>query len=159
MFLVCELYPGLIRGIQAVGQTKWQQILTSIVVLLPIPIGIGLYKFDYPHYAIIYVMLIAQIVSAGISIYFSKKYYDLPILTFMRFVALSILIFIGSYMVGKYIDNAMLTNSTDIFRFIVVSAISDILFVSAYYLFCFNKNEKNMIQSLINSLLKKIIRK
>lgn len=158
MFLVCELYPGLIRGIQAVGQIKWQQILTSIVVLLPIPLGIILYKLDYPHYAIVYIMLFAQIVSMGISIYYSKKYYDLPVLKFLQFIVLSIAIFVGSYWVGKYIDNVMLSNS-DLLRFIVVSAVSDILFISAYYMFCFNKNEKNMISSLMKSLTNKIIRK
>lgn len=159
MFLVCELYPGLLRGIQAVGQIKWQQILTSIAVLLPIPIGVILYNYDYPHYYIVYVMLVAQIVSASISIIYSKKYYGLPVVKFLRFVALSILIFGGSYLVGKFIDNAMLSNSNGILRFIVVSAISDVLFVSTYYLFCFNKNEKNMIQSLINGIFNKIIHK
>lgn len=156
MFLVCELYPGLTRGIQAVGQIKWQQIFTSITVLLPIPTGIVLFKMDYTHYTIIYIMLIAQIVSAGITIYFSKKYFELPLGSFILFIFKAVVTFLVSYYIGHYIDNMMIHQTSDLVRFVVVSAISDIIFISAYFIFCFSKQEKNMISSLVNNLLNKI---
>lgn len=155
MFLVCELYPGLIRGIQAVGQIKWQQILTSIVVLSPIPIGVILFKLGYPHYSIVYVMLIAQVVSAGISIYFSKKYYNMPIWNFLSFVIMGILTFAGSYFIGNYVDTVMMEHSSDLARFITVSSVADIIFVSSFYSLCFNKEERNIIKSLANNLIKR----
>lgn len=159
MFLVCELYPGLTRGIQAVGQIKWQQILTSVVVLMPIPIGIVLYKLGCPHYAIIYVMLVAQVVSAGITIYYSKKYYDLPVSKFLRYTVRAVLTFMGAYLVGYFIDLMMIHTTNSLIRLFVVSATSDILFVSFYYLFCFTRDEKKMIYSLTHNLLIKIHKK
>lgn len=159
MFLVCELYPGLHRGIQAVGQIKWQQILTSFVVILPIPIGIVLYKLDFPHYTIVYVMLIAQIVSAAISICYSKKLYDLPVLNFLKFVLFAIATFVIAYLVGLYLDVKMAQSAHDLVRFVVVSAVSDILFVVTYYFICFTKDEKNMIVSLVSNLYKRITKK
>lgn len=156
MFLVCELYPGLTRGIQAVGQIKWQQILTSFVVLMPIPIGVVLFKLGYPHYTIIYLMLIAQIVSAGITIYFSKKYFKLPLGPFLLFLLEAVVTFLGAYYVGHYIDGLINHQTNDIIRLIIVSVISDLFFVAIYCIFCFSKQEKKMIISLTNNLLKKI---
>ncbi|MCF2660183.1 hypothetical protein JQM83_13455 [Parabacteroides distasonis] len=156
MFLICELYPGLTRGIQAVGQIKWQQILTSGVVLIPIPIGITLYKLGFPHYTIIYLMLVAQTVSAGITIYYSRKYYNLSVCKFLRYTVRAVLVFMGAYLVGYFIDHMMIHTTHSLIRFFVVSATSDILFVSVYYLFCFTREEKNMIASLTNNILKKI---
>lgn len=158
-FLVCELYPGLSRGLQAVGQIKWQKILSSIAVLLPIPIGVVLYRLDFPHFSIIYVMLVAQILSAGITIYYSNKYYNLQVLSFLRFTALSMLAFIGSSIVGKCISNSLLSYCSDSLRFILVSVISEMLFISAYYMFCFNKDEKNVMSLLINKFIKYIFQK
>ena len=101
-------------------------------------------------------MLIAQIVSAGITIYFSKKYFKLPLGPFLLFLLEAVVTFLGAYYVGHYIDGLINHQTNDIIRLIIVSVISDLFFVAVYCIFCFSKQEKKMIISLTNNLLKKL---
>ena len=104
-------------------------------------------------------MLVAQAVSAGITVYYSKKYYDLPVSKFLRYTIRAVLTFMGAYLVGYFIDLMMIHTTNSLIRLFVVSATSDILFVSFYYLFCFTRDEKKMISSLTHNLLIKIHKK
>lgn len=155
IFLVCELYPGLVRGIQAVGIIKWQQILTSIIVLLPIPIGIVAFKLGASHFWIVYLMLISQIASLGVTVYFSVKLFGLDIRKYFKFVFFAGLSFFSPLIFGHLIDNMMLGVCSNLVRFLAVVAISVLLFISLFFICGFDKNERAMILSLVSSFVKK----
>lgn len=152
VFLVCELYPGLNRGIQAVGDIKWQQILSSAAVVLPIPIGAILFSFGVIHYYIMVIMLIMQIVSFVISLIFSRKLFSLDVCNFILFTAKAIFIFACFLFVGKYLDSLLLGMNSMI-RFCIVCTISMALFSFIYYILCFDSQEKNMINTLFKRLI------
>lgn len=154
LFLICELYPGLTRGIQAVGEIKWQQILTSIAVLLPIPIGAILFKMGAQHYSVLFVMLMAQIVSAIITVLFSNKYYNLNIKNFFIFVVRAITSFCIPLVAGHLLDRFFVLHVSDLFRFITVTVLSASGFSIIFFFLCFSESEKAMIKLLLKRLFK-----
>lgn len=153
MFLICELYPGLLRGIQAVGKIKWQQILTSVAVLSPIPIGILFFRLGAPHYSIAYLMVIAQLFSGAISVFFSHKYYGLNIKKYLSLVLSSVFSFVVSYFMGYELDE-ILVHMPDSLRFMTVVSLSAIAFIFMYFIFCFSKHERSMILQLSSKIFK-----
>ena len=155
VFLVCELYPGLSRGIQAVGQIKWQQIWSSIFVVSPILLGTIMFKLNLPHYSIIYAMLIAQVASLIVVLYWGHRLYDLNIKTFCIFILKSAIIFMILYIAFTYIDIILNTIVSDLSRFLFVSMISAGLFFTMFFYFALDITERSMLVSMVNKILKK----
>lgn len=154
-FLVCELYPGLTRGIQAVGVIKWQQIWSSVCVVMPIPMGILLFSLGFVHYSIAFLMLIAQIASLAVSVYWSWKLFQLDVAAFVKFILTASLLFGGLFGIGHFVDILLQGDITDGLRFFIVTVISSLVFLCLYYLICLNLNERNIIANLLKHILKR----
>ena len=152
VFLVCELYPGLSRGIQAVGVIKWQQIWSSILVVSPIIAGIIMFKIGLPHYTITYAMLIAQIASLAVVVYWSKRLYDLDVRGFCLFIFKSIIIFLLLYVIFYRIDVLIINIVNDLIRFIAICLSSSSLFFIAFYFIVLDKTERGMLLSLVHKI-------
>ena len=155
VFLVCELYPGLSRGIQAVGVIKWQQILSSIFVVSPIIIGIIMFKYGMPHYSIIYVMLLAQVASLIVVLYWGKRLYDLDVKDFCLFIFKSGLIFSLLFAAFYYFDAYLQIVVGDLTRFVIICLLSAILFSIIYYFIALNKTEQTMLVSMVKQIIRK----
>ena len=154
-FLICEFYPGLARGIQAVGVIKWQQIWSSTCILAPIPIGVILFKIGMPHYTITYLMVIAQICSFAVFVYWAWRLYGLKVSEFLSFVFKSTLIFVGLLYAGFMADEFLEGKITDIVRFLLVCSVSSFVFVIMFCKFCFKEYERDTIINLIHQIKKK----
>ena len=155
LFLICEFYPGLSRGIQAVGQIKWQQIWSSVCVVMPIPLGIVLFKFGFTHYTIVYLMLIAQIASLMVSVHWSRKLYQLNVVVFSIYILKALLLFGCIFFFCRYFDVFLMSSMSNVIRFITISIISSSLFLFLFYKFCLNNKEREMIRNLAKQLLLK----
>lgn len=153
VFLVCELYPGLSRGIQAVGQIKWQQIWCAALVVSPILVGILLFKRGLPHYYITYIMLAAQIASMSVVIYWSHVLYGLDVKKFLSSVLLSAVIFSLLYAGGGCLDSFLLTHTSDLVRFLSVCAATSIAFFALFYILVLDKVEKDMLHRMFKKIL------
>lgn len=153
LFLILELYPGLNRGIQAVGEIKWQQISSSVCVILPIPIGIALFAMGCTHYTIVYVMILMQVVSLGIHVYWANRLYGLSYKLMLQFIINSILVFAIIYLVGLFFDSLLKTLVSDLARFITILVISMLVFSFAYFRFCLDTNERQSTIQLVSRLL------
>lgn len=155
IFLICELYPGLSRGIQAVGNIKWQQIWSAICVVLPIPIGIIFFKMGMSHFIIIYLMLFAQVGSFAVSVYWSWRLFNLHVGKYLWFVVKAVALFLVMLGVGYFFDSLLMQFTSDITRFIIISILSSSVFVALFFWTCIDQDERTMINNLIHQVLKR----
>lgn len=153
LFLVLELYPGLNRGIQAVGNIKWQQISCSICVILPIPIGIAMFALGSPHYTIVYVMILMQLVSLAIHVYWANRLYGISIRKVLFFFSSSAIIFVIVYILGYGIDLYLHQSSSDLMRFIAVVLFTVVFFCIGYFRGCLNVDERHTTIRLFRKML------
>ena len=153
IFLILELYPGLNRGIQAVGEIKWQQIQCSICVVLPIPVGIAMFALVCPHYAIVYVMIIMQAASLAIHVFWAHRLYGLSYRLVLRFIGISIFLFTIVYTLGSICDNLLLNLVSDFTRFTIVVVFILIVFGLSYFHWCLNDAERHSTISLLRKTL------
>lgn len=153
LFLVTQLYPGLVRGIQANGNIKWYQILVSVLLLIPIPIGIILFSFNYPHYYILYAMLVAQVLTFIVTVYMAHQLIGIDIKSYGIFTAKSILLVIITYLIGNFIH---INVSSTIPRLCLVVLFTTFVFSLLYVLLVLDKKEKATVINMFHSILNKL---
>ena len=162
-FLVLQLYPGINRAIYATGKIKGYQIAISIILVSIIPIGILMFRFGFPTYSIILVMLISQIGTLFSTIYYGVKhchftYKNLIVNTVFR----PILVFIIVLLISCFFKAITMTNiihesvGTMTVWLVLGCCVIEVLYVPSYYFFVLNKTEKSLINNLTRILNEKI---
>lgn len=154
VFLICELYPGLTKGIEAVGNIKWSKLLSSLVVVLPIPIGVVLFKMGYVHYTICMVMIVAQIASLAIAMYWSWKLYKINVKQYVCFILRATLLFGGLFLLATLLKQ-WCGSLAYFYQFIFVNSVVLILFVAVFWGGVLNKAEKIMVGNMVRKILKR----
>ena len=154
MFLIMEIYPGLSRAIQASGKIKCYQVLTSIALLLPIPIGVLFGLYERASYEIIYLMVISQAIQMCIALYISKRLVKLKVAPFIIFVFKACSAFALVYITGKYIQQYVHTNCNEWISFLIVVIVTMLVFSIAYYFIVLSKSDKKKIHNVVRTLLK-----
>lgn len=149
VFLILQLYPGLVRGILAVGIIRNYQITISILLIIPIVIGAILYKNGYESYSICYVMIIAQILSLFATTFFAKRYFDLNLFVFYKFVVISVFGFFAIIIAFMQIKFLMFENVIPLWRFFLTTALSMSIFSAYFFIVMLNTQERTRLLSLI----------
>lgn len=155
MFLFMQLTPGLSRAIQATGKIKWYQILTSVLMLLPIPIAIILGYLGDSNLIILYAMIISQACSALMTVYLANRIVGLDIKDFLVFIVRAMLSFIAIYIIGLFVERAISAVYSEWTTFFIIVPISMISFASIYYLFVLDPQDKERVINVANDLRKK----
>lgn len=155
VFLLMQFYPGLNRAIQASGKIRLYQFLTSIIILLPIPVGVVLGKFGCVSYSIIYLMILAQFIQLLVTICFAKHLVGLNIFSFVMFVFKASGVFVLVYAVGDSFYRLIHSICSEWLSFIIVVFVTMMMFSIVYYLVVFGKNDKNKINNIIFVVLRK----
>lgn len=158
VFLIMQLYPGLTRAIQANGNIKLYQIYTSIIILLPIIVSPVLFYFDYPSYSICLIMILAQILTLIITVYFSKKLNNLNLSPFIFYVIKAVTLFFIVLYLGSILHDILINNThgNQISTFFIVTILTSLFFSCLYIFLILDKNEKNMIFKLMKTLINKL---
>lgn len=150
VFLILQLYPGIVRAIWAVGKIRNYQIAISILLIIPVFIGIGLYKNNYPSYSICYAMIAAQILALVTTSYFGRNHYALNLHKFYKFVFCSVMGFIITIVVFKYLNYILLFKFNPYIKFTLDTLLSMSTFTLYYYLVVLESDEKDRFKSLIS---------
>ena len=155
VFLILQLYPGQVRAIQATGDIKWYQIGQSILLLLPIPLGILLFRLGFVNYSIVYLMVVAQVLMLIYTIIVARIKTGLNAKTFFVFVISAIVLFLVSLFMGYLVHCAFLDLYPSFLLLIFVSLVSCTFFSILFYFFIFDSHERVIISDRIVSLYKK----
>lgn len=161
MFLLNEMYPGLVRGIQAVGNIRNREIVCSSVIILPILIGALLFSLGYNHTYIIYLIGASQLVLNIVNIYYAHKLYGLKFWHYikecMKFTFVYFIVYFSG-MFLKYIMDEVLTTH-QLVQFLIICSYSIISFLVLFYIVSFDKHEKNVINCIVMNKIKNRISK
>lgn len=149
MFLMNEMYPGLTRGIQAVGIIRNREIVCSLVIVLPIIIGASLFSFGWSHQIIVWLILVSQFFLVLINVYFAHKLYGLNYKKYLLECGKFTLIYTFVYVSGYYIDSALQNSMITLLRFFVVCGYSVIIFVILFFYISFDRNERMSFARLL----------
>ena len=155
MFLLMQLYPGLNRAIQACGRIKWYQVLTSIVLLLPIPLGVLLGESNSKSYSIIYLMIVSQVIQMGVAIYMAKRLVNLNVNQFVIFVFKSCSIFGLVYILGRCIQQVLQSSCNEWVIFVIVVLVTMLIFSIACYFIVLDDSDRKKINSIVCYLFAK----
>lgn len=156
MFLIMQLTPGLNRSIQARGKIKSYQVVTSIVLLIPLPIGFMLGYFKIGSNSMILIaMIISQIIQYFVTVYYARVLVGLKVKKFFEFTLKSIVIYACVYYVFLYGTKNLSLISSDIVTFCIIVPTSMLVFTIFYYFTVFDKHDKRKVENVIKTILKK----
>ena len=145
-FIVLQMYPGITRCLYAEGNIRNYQIISSVTLLLNIPIGILLFISDFSSDYILLSMLVLQIITMLETVYFAKIKVGLMAWGFLRQVVLLIFVFALSYFIGKLfvfvIDNRLC-------QLIISMLFSVTVFAFFFCILCLKTSERKMFLNVI----------
>jgi len=156
VFLIMQLYPGLVRAILATGDIKYYEIGQSILILLPIPLGIILFKLGSINYSIVYLMVVAQTLMLVFTLIVAKIKTGLNLKSYCIFIFRSFLIFVIVLAWGTVIHNLMLNHCHRFFILVLVTFVSSISFCILDYTFVFDKQEKSIVKNKLYVIYRKL---
>ena len=155
MFLVMQLYPGLTRAVQAIGMIKKYQLVTSVLLLLPIPIGYAMYKCGGHHTYVLYFMILSQILQMIYTIWYIHRYTGVSMRNFYVFIIKAISIFISVYLLGDLLHDFLLLHIPVLSTFFVTCSCTVLLFSVLAFAIVFNNQERESILSTLKLLIKR----
>lgn len=155
--LVSQMSYGLIISMQAYGRVKEIQIATFILQILNLPISYFLYKWGYPVYSIYIVTISIEILIFITRVFIVKKYLSLNIWRYSIDIFFKpALVVIATFLLFNYLTHYI---PASIMRLALIFS-SNIIIVGIYsYIFILNTYERSIFASLIQSLIKKSIKK
>lgn len=155
MFLIMQLYPGLSRAVQAIGDIRTYQIVTSILLLLPLPIGYIMYKLGMHNTSVLYVMILSQIIQMIYAIWYLHRRTGLDMMDFYMFILKAIVIFMIIYVIGNQMHLFLISHTSIVLTFLFTCSTVVLLYAVSTYMIVFNKFERESIYNMIKSLIKK----
>lgn len=152
MFLLNEMYPGLTRGIQAVGVIRNRELVCSALVVMPIILGAVMFLHGYSHKSIVWLILVSQFFLVVANIYFAHKLYGLNYKTYIIECLKFTFIYVVVYACGFYVDLTLQTSVNSLLRFIIVCAFTVVSFSVLFYYISFNNDERNTLNNVMHKL-------
>jgi len=156
VFLIMQLYPGLVRAILATGDIKYYEIGQSILILLPIPLGIILFKLGFVNYSIVYLMVVSQTLMLIFTLLIAKVKTGLNMKLYSIFIFKSLLIFVIALNLGIVIHNLALGHCHRLLIFVLIAFISSVSFCILYYIFVFSNQEKTVLKDKLYMIYRKL---
>ena len=151
--LVEQLYITISSSISAVGNIRKFQIYASILRIIPLIISYFLFYFKYPpHY--LYLTFIAYSLAESIlTIYFSNKYYDLPVMSFLKnVIGRCVLMLLVSALLSLIPFSLM---EPGFIRLMTVGMVSTLSVIVTSWYIGFNIEERNSLSQVLGSLSQK----
>lgn len=155
MFLVMQLYPGLTRAIQATGKIRNYQVITSLLLLLPIPVGYLMYKAGMHNSTVLYLMVVSQVCQMIYAIHYAKVNIGLSVSIYYGFITKAIICFITILLLGIIVRRSLESTMNSYILFFIIVLATTLLFSCAYYSFVFSKYERNMLKDLFFTILRR----
>lgn len=152
--LIDQLFVFLYQAIQAQGDVKNYNIIRSVVNILPILITIMLYEMGWKPYWVILNWIIFKVICGGlINLYFTWSTVNLSVISWIKNVFIpcitgAFLSCIICYLFKQIPSSSVLSNfSLLMFAFILCLPI--------YWMIAISKQEKIIVTSLINKVIKR----
>ena len=154
IFLIMQIYPGLVRMIQANGNIRNYQISTSVLLILTLPVGYFIFKLGAEAENIFSIMIFIQLMVMITTLYFSKKLCALNVRKFiLESIVLPLILFISILIISKYIYNMISIHQ--FYMLVIVGLCGNIILGLFYYFIVFDRSEKQTVLKVIKNLMRK----
>lgn len=159
LMILRQLTVGIIIAAHAVNDIKKFQLITSPIQLLSLPIGYVFFQLNYPPYTILIVMVIIEIISIFIRIYYFKisikysfkRYFNEVVFkSIYPFIIVFAFLFVFKYYIIQDMSNYLLLKTGLIFL------VSMTLYTVFFYKFTLNIKERIIANRYLHNFLKKI---
>ena len=151
---MCEqLTRGLVYANQAVGNIKWFSITISAIRFSALPISWICFKLGSPAYVAIVVFLICEAVGSFSRVFVLSKISDFHPIDFFKSVMLQL---IPPFILSLVVALVLYSFISGIWGILLICVVADIVFILVMALIGLTSDEKNAINSIIQSFKKKI---
>ena len=151
---MCEqLTRGLVYANQAVGNIKWFSITISAIRFSALPISWICFKLGSPAYVAIVVFLICEVVGSFSRVVVLSKISDFHPIDFFKSVMLQL---IPPFILSLVVALVLYSFISGIWGILLICVVADIVFILVMALIGLTSDEKNAINSIIQSFKKKI---
>jgi O-antigen/teichoic acid export membrane protein len=150
--LFAQLTIGLQTAFQTVGKIKKYQIVVGGLIILNVPIGYLLLKFNLPPYIVFVSYVVLEIIASVIRLFLLKKIAGLSIMEYMNKVCFKIIIPVVLSVILCYCIVCFVELN---FRFLLTIFVSVMFFCIEMYIFGLCRDEKQIINSMVRKIVLK----
>jgi len=150
--LIEQLFIPMVNALNAHGNIKFFQMVSSTLNVLPIAFSYALFYFGYPPYYMYVLFLIFSIFQFLLVMYFSNKNLNLPLMDFTNDVLIKAIVpFFLSITIALV---PFLFISNDLLQFIFVTSLGCISFLYFVYSYGMDFNERDFLFNLLRKFKK-----
>lgn len=150
--IVYQYSVGIMSAIQATGKIRNYQITMGTILLTNVPAAYIILKLGYPVYYTTMAFVILEIISLLVRLIMASRLTGMKIEEFLKNVIAPTFIIITIPTLIALIPHFIINKS--IIRVIIVCSIYGLLYIILMYRFAFDKNQRALIISKINHLVK-----
>lgn len=151
---------GVTMATHAIGKIKEYQLLNSPVQLLSLPIGYILLKIGYPAYSILVVVIIIEICTLLINVFFFKKLTGYSRWKYsVNVIFKSLICLFFSFALSFTIRKYLFEDFNDLLRLLLMAVLSLVSFLTTIYFISLNKSEKLILLKFIKKLFSLVLLK
>jgi O-antigen/teichoic acid export membrane protein len=154
IFLNLVLIQSLIRSLHmpidmlfsGKGDIKYYELAEGVILFLPVPISYILLKMGFPYYSAFISLIVVEVLHIFAITIICKKICGLPLANYYKKViapcTFCFIIYISMFVFNNYIDSSLAISIVNI-------VISLIITMSIMYLLGLDRNERNMLMSIV----------
>ena len=152
--LIEQLFLTLNSSIEAVGDIKQYQIISSILNFMPLVATYLFFSLSFEPQVMYIIFICYAFLKALIVLYYSKIKCGLSIRFFITKVSVPCVFVFGSTYLLGLIPNYLM--QVGFYRFLIVGIVSVLSFIVLLWFVGLAQNERNMIRNLLNGIMNKI---
>lgn len=148
--IISQYSAGIMSAIQSVGKIKRYTIVTSLLLLMNLPLAYVFLKVGLPPYFVLFCFIAVEIVALGFRLFFAKKLVGFNIYTFFKEVILpTVMIMFISVFVSLFI---VLHYPSTFARLVLVVSVCIAFSLLGYWFFVLSKSEKSLLKRIVMSV-------
>lgn len=155
--IINQLSVGLQSAILAVGDIKFYHIMIGSVMLLNLPLSyVILNYFNAPPYIVLVTYVIIESIASVLRVYIAEKKASFTFHTFLNKIVLRVILPLIIMLIGNFL---FITSFHFYLRFLVTIVFSSIVYSLLFYLISFEKEEKKLVQNIVEKIRNRFKRK
>ncbi|HEK0649268.1 TPA: MATE family efflux transporter [Proteus mirabilis] len=144
-----QLTVGVTSAIQAIGNIKKFQLVIGSIALLTLPFSYLLLKLGYSFYSVLTLIVVIEVITSFIKIYFFSKISNVSILNYFNNCLVYSLMPLIIATIFLYLLNILIIIN---YNWVIYFILMFLLYPPLFYLIGFNKNEKSNFKSLLTRI-------
>lgn len=140
-------------AIQAYGNVKKYQLVSSLVILICVPIGYVLYSYSTDVYLFLYIMVVVELLSVIMKYWVAADILKLKFLFLFQSILIPCLFVFFASMLFSYLLSALILKEQTFIGSLFFILVDVCMVGNMLYFVGLSQKEKNIVGQLINGIL------